>query len=236
MRRQLPLAQYLAPDYPGDAVSGFGDRHSRAILREISKSRYTGLNSAIVASRLYYSGRRRGVDVTLCFPRDMNIREFKSENFFLIGSKFSVPWMELLEGQLNFTFDGDAQNFQFFIRNKAPRPGEQAIYRQGLSADKQPTDYAAIALLPNLNGSGMIVCLQGISGMANEAAEEIISNRETSPLHRILRTMPHGVLPRLEILIRATGMSGAPAGVQVVATRVGALPDLTGVKRESERR
>ena len=221
-RRQVPLAQYLAPNYPGEAASGFGDRHSRAILSEISKYRYTGLNSAIVASKLYFSGRKRGIEAALSFPRDINLREFKSENFFLIGSRFSVPWVELLEGQLNFTFDGNPQDLQFFIRNKAPRPGEQAIYRPGLSADKQPTDYAAIALLPNLNRTGMIVCLQGVTGMSNEAAEEIISNRENSPLHKILRTLPHGTLPRLEILIRATGMSGAPAGVQVVATRVGA--------------
>ena len=221
VRRQLPLAEYLAPGYPGDTVSGYGDRHSRAILDVSAKDRYTSLNSAIVASRLHLSGRRHGVEVTLRFPRDISLREFKSENFFLIGSRRTVPWMELLEQQLNFTYDGNPQSLDFYIRNKAPRPGEQAIYRRGLSADKQPTDYAAIALLPNLDASGVIVCLQGISGMANEAAEEMISKPETSPLHKILRTLPRGTLPRLEILIRAAGMAGAPAAVQVVASRVG---------------
>ena len=139
-RRQVPLAQYLAPNYPGEAASGFGDRHSRAILSEISKYRYTGLNSAIVASKLYFSGRKRGIEAALSFPRDINLREFKSENFFLIGSRFSVPWVELLEGQLNFTFDGNARisSFSFATRlhGRANRRYTGGDYRR---ANSPPT-------------------------------------------------------------------------------------------------
>lgn len=123
---------------------------------------------------------------------------------------------------MNFTFCGNPQSLDFYIRNKAPRAGEQAAYRPALAADGARTEYAAIALLPNLNGTGLIVCLQGMTGMANEAAEELISDPRTSPLHQILRGQSQEGLPRAEILVRATGMSGAPANVQVVATRVGA--------------
>jgi hypothetical protein len=107
------------------------------------------------------------------------------------------------------------------MSNKAPRTGEQPAYRPAPAADGAPTDYASIALVPNLSGTGLIMCLQGLTGMANEAAQELISNPATSPLHRLLRAQPAGSLPRLEILIRATGMSGAPANVEVIATRVG---------------
>lgn len=228
LRRQLSLAQYLSPGYPADFGGGSADRETPAILAEVTRHPYTSLGSAIVASKLQLSARRRGVETTLRFPRDINIREFKSENFILIGSRRSVPWMELLEGQLNFAFAGDPQGLAFYIANKAPRLGEQAVYRPGLSSDKQPTDYGAIAVLPNLDGTGLIVCLQGLSAMTNEAAEEIISNPETSPLHKILRSQAPGRLPRVEILLRATGMAGAPAGVQVVATRMESPPEGAG--------
>jgi hypothetical protein len=222
LRKRLTLSQYLSPGYPADLLSQLGDRQSSAMLGEITRHAYTSLNSAIVASRLYHSGRKSGVEAPLRFPRDITLREFKSENFLLIGSIRSVPWMELIEGQLNFTFCGNPQSLDFYICNKAPRAGEQAAYRPALAADGARTEYATIALLPNLNGTGLIVCLQGMTGMANEAAEELISDPRTSPLHQILRAQPQEGLPRAEILVRATGMSGAPANVQVVATRVGA--------------
>lgn len=222
LRKQLTLSQYLSSGYPADLLAQLGNRQSSAMLGEITRHAYTSLNSAIVASRLYHSGRKSGVEAPLRFPRDITLREFKSENFLLIGSIRSVPWMELIEGQLNFTFCGNPQSLDFYIRNKAPRAGEQAAYRPALAADGARTEYAAIALLPNLNGTGLIVCLQGMTGMANEAAEELISDPRTSPLHQILRGQSQEGLPRAEILVRATGMSGAPANVQVVATRVGA--------------
>jgi hypothetical protein len=219
LRKRLTLTQYLSPGYPRDVLSGLGDPQSSILLGEITRYPYTSLNSAIVASKLHYSGRLAGVEAPLRFPRDINLREFKSENFLLIGSIRSVPWMELVEGQLNFTFCGDSHSLDFSICNKAPRSGELPAYRSEIAADGAKTDYATIALLPNLNGTGLIVCLQGMSGMANEAAEELISNPKTSPLHQMLNSQPSGSLPRMEILVRTTGMSGAPANTRVVATR-----------------
>jgi hypothetical protein len=223
LRKRLTLAQYLSPGYPREILSQSADKHSAEILGEITRYPYTSLNSAIVASKLHLSAKRSGLDATLRFPRDINIREFKSDNFLLIGSQRSVPWMELIEGQLNFTFSGNPQNLDFYISNKSPRAGEQPSYRPQ-SSGGAPTDYAVIALIPSLNGTGLLMCLQGMSGMANEAAEELISNPRTSLLHQILRSQPAGAAPHIEILLRATGMSGAPADVHVVATRIGAAP------------
>ncbi len=221
LRKRLTLTQYLSPGYPRDVLASLGDPQSSVLLGEITRHPYTSLNSAIVASKLHYSGRLAGVDAPLRFPRDINLREFKSENFLLIGSIRSVLWMELVEGQLNFTFCGDSQSLDFSICNKAPQAGELPLYKAETAADGTKTDYATIALLPNLNGSGLIVCLQGMSGMANEAAEELISNPKTSPLHQMLGSQAPGTLPRMEILVRATGVSGAPANSRVIATRVG---------------
>jgi hypothetical protein len=220
LRRQLSLAEYLAPGYPRDAVSGSRGRHSAAVLAEITRYPYTSLNSAIVGSKLHSSGKRHGVETTLRYPRDINMREFKSENFLLIGSRRAMPWVELFEDRLNFTVGTDAQEVDFYIRNRAPRPEEQPVYRLVRSSGAQSIDYAALAVLPNLGGTGVVVFIQGITALANEAAEEIISNPQTSPLHKILQQQPPGALPQIEILIRATGVAGAPATAEVVATRV----------------
>ena len=67
------------------------------------------------------------------------------------------------------------------------------------------------------------MCLQGLTGMANEAAEQLLNDPKTSPLSTLLRSLPVGSLPHIEIVIRATGLTGAPVKTEVVATRVRAV-------------
>lgn len=220
LRRQVTLEGYLSAGYPKDLLAEAGEGRAAQVLEEITRHPYTSLNSAIVASRLQLAARRAGVEATLRFPRDITLREFKSENFVLIGSRRSVPWMELLEDQLNFVLRGDPHSLDFYMSNKSPLAGELPAYKP--EPANANTTYASLALLPNASGTGLIFCFQGLSGMANEAAEELIGNPRTSPLQHLLNSQPPGALPRIEILIRATGVSGAPAKVAVVAIRNGA--------------
>lgn len=217
LRRQLTLAEYLAPGYPRESASGLTG-YGPALLEEIATYPRTSLTSAIVASELQGSARRNGVNTALRFPRDINIREFKSENFILIGSRFSIPWVELFEEQLNFNLGSGPKDLRVYIRNRSPLEAEDSIYRPVVSSGKALTDYAAIALVPNLGGTGLIVLLQGGYAMGTEAAAEMIAV-ETSPLHELLRTQNHDALPHIEVLIRAMGVAGAPARAEVIATR-----------------
>ena len=225
LRKPVTLSMYLSPAYPREMLDGSGSATAARVLTEITKFPYTSLNSAIVASRLQLSASRAGIETALRFPRDITIREFESENFVLIGSRRSVPWMELVEEQLNFVHSGDPETLDFYLTNKTPQNAEQTAYRPG--PDGSPS-FASIALVPNMTGRGLIMCLQGLTGMANEAAEQLVDDPKTSPLSTLLRSLPVGSLPHVEILIRATGLGGAPVKTEVVATRVRAVSSGTG--------
>ena len=216
-RKPVTLSMYLSPAYPRDMLAGIGAVPTALVLSEITKHPYTSLNSAIVASRLQLSASRAGIETALRFPRDITIREFESENFVLIGSRRSVPWMELVEEELNFVLAGDPGNLDFYMINKAPKKGEAAVYRP--EPDGSVT-FASVALVPNGTGRGLIMCFQGLTGMANEAAEQLIDDAKNSPLAPLLKSVPTGSLPHIEILLRATGMGGTPVKTEVLATRI----------------
>ncbi len=215
-RKQVSLSMYLSPAYPRDMPAQVGGPAAE-ILSEITKHPYTSLNSAIVASRLQLSASRAGIEAALRFPRDITIREFETDNFVLIGSRRSVPWMELVEDQLNFVLAGDPGRLDFYMINKAPEKSEAAIYRP--QTDGSVT-FASIALVPNGTGKGLIMCFQGLTGMANEAAEQLTNDPKTSPLSPLLRSVPAGSLPHIEILLRATGVAGTPVKTEILATRI----------------
>lgn len=216
--RQLTLSEYLASGYPRNTASGLTG-YGPALLEEIANHPRTSLTSAIVGSELQAAAKRNGVDTTLRFPRNIDIRDFKSENFILAGSRFSIPWVALLEERLDFTLGGGPTGLDVYIRNKSPRANEGSIYRPVLSSGKAQTDYAAIAIVPNLGGTGVIVLLQGSHAMGTEAAAEMITGAANSPLHELLRTQSRDEPPHVEVLIRVTGVAGAPARLEVVATR-----------------
>jgi hypothetical protein len=204
--RDISLSEYLAPGYPVSLVSP--DRPElKSVIAFLGRQQTTSIGSATMGSRLVAFGLRMGGDPVIRYARHINGREFRTDNFILLGSRLSVPWVQMFEPSLNFTLATDQATHQFYLRNGAPKPGEQAEYRE--SANQEET-YADIALLPNLDGTGTVLILSGIDMVAAESAGEFAING----------SLGAAVGDRYgEILIRVRALAGTASNIEVVAKR-----------------
>jgi hypothetical protein len=217
----IPLSEYLRGGYPEKLIQSVSNRQLRAALRLISARQYTSLGDTNVASKLLELSRRYGARTNLRYSRDLSLRQFKTGNFILIGSRRGMPWEQLFEPQLNFALEEDHATRKYRFRNKAPLPGERAVY--GLSGAGSSEDtYADVALLPNPGGNGSVLILSGIDMAATEAAGELITGSDfQGVLGRLLKSRPgQQTASRIEILLQAKAMAGTAEDCKIVASRV----------------
>jgi hypothetical protein len=218
----IPLSEYVTGGYPLKLVPSVPDPQLRAALQLIASRQYTSFGDTNISARLMDLSRRFGAQTNLRYSRYMTLREFKMGNFVLIGSRRGVPWVQLFEPQLNFSMEEDHASRQFYFRNQAPLPGEQAVY--GVTRDKgnNQQTYADIALVPNTSGNGVVLVLSGINMEATEAAGELVTSPEFPAVLTGLLKSRAGQPPAsyIEILLQAKAMAGTTQSSKIVAHRL----------------
>jgi len=217
----IPLNEYLSGGYPEKLIKDVPNRQLQAALRLISARQYTSLGDAILAARLMDLGRRHGAQTNLRYARYVSIREFKTGNFVLIGSRRGIPWEQLFESQLNFNIEEDHATRQYHLRNKSPLPAERTVYGVSSEGRANQDTYADIALLPNLAGTGYVLMLCGIDMAATEAAGEFVTNPEFgATLAKLLNSRAgRPPTPYIEILLEAKATAGISRGAKIISYR-----------------
>jgi hypothetical protein len=221
LHTDISVAEYSnSRQYPEELLRREPDPKLRAALELVAGRQYTSLADTNIASRLRGLSRQFGNGhSSIRFARHVNVRDFKTQNFVLIGSRRGIPWVQLFEPQLNFALEEEKTSHQFYFRNRNPKSGEPSTYvpaSKGGSLDS----YADIALLPNLGNSGSVLILSGITMEASEAAGELVAGGAlTRDLTRILG--PQAVRDRyFEVLIKTNSTAGAVRTSQIVSYRV----------------
>ena len=218
----IPLSEYLSGAYPLKFISSVHDRKLREALQLISLRRYTSLGDMSVAEKVLELSHRYNRMARIRYARYLDAREFKTGNFVLIGSRRGIPWLQLFEPQLNFSLEESPGSRKYYFRNKAPRPGEQKSY--GIASDGQPTaeSYADIALLPNLEGTGYVLLLSGITMEMTEAAGELVTSPEfSSVLSKMLNSRAGDArAPYMEILLQAKAVPGTTRASKIICYRI----------------
>ena len=220
LHTDISLGNYLSRQYPEKLLNTAPNRDLRSALQLITSRQYTSLADLNVASRLVELSSEFGPNrAPIRFARHLNIRDFKTQNFVLIGSRRAVPWVQLFEPQLNFSVEEDVATHRFYFRNKRPRPGEPATYVPTESGGSSE-NYADIALLPNLGNSGSVLILSGITMESSEAAGELVASKDFSrQLARMLG--PQAVRDRyFEIVLKTRAVAGAARSSQIVTYRL----------------
>jgi hypothetical protein len=149
-----------------------------------------------------------------------NAREYtpaltRQDNVILLGSRIANPWDELFEGQLNFAVRPDRADTVAEITtvtNRAPGPGEQAVYL--------PTDsvgYCVVAYLPNPGQSGKVLLIEGTSSEAVDAAGDFLLSEDK--LAKFEKTLHTTKLPYFEVLLKTTQVRSTPLTATVLAYR-----------------
>jgi hypothetical protein len=143
------------------------------------------------------------------------------DNFVLLGSPRSDPWVAFFSDQLNFRFAYDNDSRQEIIRNLHPRPNEQAEYVPTALGWATGQSYAIVALVRNSDQNGHILLLGGANAEGTEAAGKLVTElpRWTAAL-KGCGISPTGPLQQFELLLRLNMMAGSPTNVNVEACHI----------------
>lgn len=218
----IPMHDYVNGAYPEKLIQPVSSKELQAALRLIAERQYTSLGDANIASKLMDLGRRYAVQANIRYPRFMSVRDFRTGNFILIGSRRGDPWEQLFEPELNFVLEEDRNTGKYVFRNKAPLPGELAVYSPSGGGAARLDTYAHIAFLPNLAGSGHVLMLAGIDMTATEAAGELVASQDfPDVLSRMLRSRSgQPPAPYFEILVQEKAVGGTAQGSKIVGFRL----------------
>lgn len=141
------------------------------------------------------------------------------ENFILLGSPRSNPWVSLFNDRLDFQFFTPPGTENEQIRNIHPRPNEQSIYIPTTGTVGE--SYAIVAFVQNADQAGQVLIVAGATGQGTDAAGSFIT--DLPRLSRALQNCgisPSGPLKHFELLLRVSVMAGSSRGFDVAACHV----------------
>jgi hypothetical protein len=151
--------------------------------------------------------------------RALQSQDFKTEdNFILLGSPLSNPWVALFQDRLDFYFKYDAVQHEEIVYNRHAERGETSVYIPTTPGWGTGQAFAIIGLLANPNQTGHILVLAGSNSVATEAAYRLVT--DVNSISRVLQE--HGVnvydpKTQFEILLRVTTMASSLNTFDVVA-------------------
>jgi hypothetical protein len=136
----------------------------------------------------------------------------------LLGSRHTNPWVSLFEDRMNFRLQYSSTVNQSLVLNGRPNGEEQKQYVNGTSLMPNRT-YGVIDYLPNLDGSGHVLIIQGLNMAATQAAADVLFySPEMRPILERAR-LPNGSLRSFELLIQTSSIGATDPGAQIIAKR-----------------
>jgi hypothetical protein len=219
LARDIHLKDYLNPQYPVNLTASSPPELQR-VIRFMGKRETTSIASTGAGSRLQEAARRHGLEFFFRHPKHLNVREFKTDSFILLGSRLSIPWVELFEPSLNFPMKIDVEKWKFYLHNRAPRPGEPERFQNSAAQDETWVD---IAVLPNSDHTGTILIFNAIDMIGIEAAAEFVLNGSLVATLAGTTAGNAGAArdEHTEILLRVNSIGGTVAKSEVVTVRRG---------------
>lgn len=151
--------------------------------------------------------------------RTLQSQDFKTEdNFILLGSPISDPWVALFEDRLDFYLRYDPSRREEVVYNRRVGSGERAVYVPTFPGWGTVQAYAIIGLVANQNEAGRILILAGSNAAATEAAYRLATDIDS--LGRALRE--HGIdahdrEAQFEILLGVNTVASSLSNFEVVA-------------------
>src|SRR5262249_44103917 len=100
--------------------------------------------------------------------------------------------------------------------NRHPASGEETSYVNHWNGVDE-TNYAVIALVPNLNRTGHILLLEGLDGAGTDAAQDMLFR--SNDLQDILNKIRHadGTLGSMEVLLESNSVDSNATGTHIVS-------------------
>ncbi|RZU35424.1 hypothetical protein [Edaphobacter modestus] len=149
------------------------------------------------------------------------------DNFVLLGSPRSNPWITLFSDQMSFRFSYDKASSQEIILNVHPGPHEKPQYVPTALGWATGQSYAILAMVRNPDQNGNVLLLSGANAEGTEAAGKLVTDLpRLTAAFKTCGITPGGPVHHFELLLRLNMMAGSPTNVNVEACHV--LPETDG--------
>jgi hypothetical protein len=199
----ISLQSYINKDYLKQA-------QTQPLLSDIAHAEFTNIIDVYIISRLVRIPEAEAIRPQVRFARDLSLKELKSSNAVLIGSKRANPWVEIFASAVHLDIDYDRLSGHNVVRNRAPGPGEVPLY-VGDNSGTSITDnrqYGVIAYTPSPDNEGHTLLIEGTTKAGTEAAEDFL---ESSDFVTFLESIKKGSapIPSFELLITSGDINDA---------------------------
>ncbi len=213
--RPLSLGDYMSRGF-------IGQIQSSSMSADRKQDVYQVLNHNLVTFGAVRAAQMLLGEIPPTYPRYLTLAryftadELKRDNVVLIGGKKAVPWDYLFDDELNFVTDYDYDHALQIVRNRNPKPGEQAIYTVPVAANSL-IGYTVIAYLPNPSRSGSVIILAGTDSDATGAAASFLTSEDQ--MEKLRGTFHVDRFPYFEVLLKTSRLSGTFFNADLVAYR-----------------
>jgi hypothetical protein len=212
-----PASKFPTVGTPGQEAS----RHFGAD-RYANYTSVADLNSVVSLTRLPQFAHGR---VKILYARDLRMDDLKGSNVILFGGPHANPWVELFEPSSAFRMvfpshlDGMHLDERSIV-NKHPRAGEQAEYSNRPSDDAHET-YTILSYLPNVDGQGHALLLEGENMAGTQAAADFVMNEPAmTPVLQRARLRDGSIGP-FELLLETRTVGASAPEARPVVERYG---------------
>jgi hypothetical protein len=233
IREHVSLEDYASGSYRTDSAIQHGivglagnltEDDMQRLTRKVGalgNRRYTSIADLELTTRLARLPEVVPERLLIRYARDLRIDDLRTDNVILIGSIEGNPWVDLFQRQLNFRFLHGAEfGGSGIIENRHPLPEERPTYAS------EPNDpllrtYGLIAYVPNLDGTGHVLLIEGVNMAGTQAAGEFLLNPAQMQAALERAKGPNGVIRPFEILIATDNIAANASQPHVLSERVG---------------
>jgi hypothetical protein len=214
--KSTTLQEYLTRDFSHE-TRGLSAERTDEVLN-MGERRYTSFVDLNIYRRVQQLAAASPGKLDVRYARDMQMDELKQGNVILSGSRGANPWLALYEPRMNFIGTDEWVHHGYTFLNRHPLPGETAAFS---TSEGDPTQrvLGVLAYLPNLEGTGHTLIVEGNSMAGTEAISDFLF--DDAALLPFLRkvTKSDGTVPYFEVLIEANSVNGSAGPFRILAYR-----------------
>jgi hypothetical protein len=218
LRRQLTVNEYRQNAFFRIADEELARPDRRALAKAVIDKAGTHIADARLVGMIQAVNAANRIHTDVVFARDFGVSYLQSHNAILLGTRRANPWVELFENQFNFrTRFREAPTLACYFENRAPIPGERAIY----AVDWGRRGYCRVVFLPNPARDGNVLVISGTDMASTEAGGQFIGAEWWIQLLRSRLGLRDGEpFPYLEVLLEVEFPATRASRFRIVAHRV----------------
>jgi len=216
-QKDTTLAEYLSRDFSQE-TRGLSPEREDEVLN-MANRRYTSFVDLNIFRRLQQLSFTSPDKLEVKYARDVQMNELKQGNVILSGARGANPWLELYESGLNFIGANDAVHHKYSFINRHPKADETAEFSAS-EADPKQRVLGVLAFLPNLDGNGNALIIEGNSMAGTEAISDFLfDDAALLPFFKKIKKAD-GSLPHFEVLVESNSVNGSAGPFHILAYRI----------------